>query len=678
MAWNPNETIDLGDVRDVQNLWTIYNTENKLRQKKNQPKKQEGGISDWFSTIGGIGGSVAGGVGAGALAGSVVPGLGTAAGAGVGLLGAILGGALGSAGGKVAENAVEGEKDLGKDVAGEALLGGVTSVGPIRGLNVLAKGGKAVAAGAGTKGTLESIGKASMETPIRNAIGNRTGAVADNLAIKGLALSPKAQLGKYQKMYGEDVTDLVKRNNLVGKTADDFDEPISALQNRFSQSVAGVQPVPRTAIEQALAGVYSPLKSSVSLSEQAAGDALERQAQEILKKTGDQVTGADLNKLRQVFDSQVNYNNRIANPANYDVNKRTADALRGVVQDAAPGLKETGLELNKLRTVQEWAQDQANLGRGSKPLGMLNLLGAGGGGAAGGIPGALAGAAVTAAGNSPKVIKGAAKGLEKLSQKAKNANASPLGVGGTLARFGTVGAIQNSMGEPTQAAGSLEDLGITQEEVDAYNAALAAEGRVADPTGEMTGQAEAQAPSNPFGVSLQEVGAQMKNALASGNVKAYEVLADLYDRVYEYEANAGGGKEKPLSAEASKTLANANSGLTSLQQLAGIIEREGVPKGTLLPGRELFGGAGANLAGTAQYDTAAKNITDVITRLRTGAAITENEEKYYKSMLPQAFDSPEVVKQKLGIFQDLFSSISNRTGSSSGSLEEALAAAYQR
>lgn len=145
---------------------------------------------------------------------------------------------------------------------------------------------------------------------------------------------------------------------------------------------------------------------------------------------------------------------------------------------------------------------------------------------------------------------------------------------------------------------------------------------------------------------------------------------DKYMKLYEFMNPVS--SEKPLSAEASKVLSNANSGLDSLSQLQGMIQEGGVPLGTVLPGRDLLGGLGANILGTSGFDTAAKNITDVITRLRTGAALTESEEAFYKSQLPQAFDPPEVQAQKMQMFQDLFSSIASRTGSSGGSDSESL------
>lgn len=158
-------------------------------------------------------------------------------------------------------------------------------------------------------------------------------------------------------------------------------------------------------------------------------------------------------------------------------------------------------------------------------------------------------------------------------------------------------------------------------------------------------------------------------ALASGDTETASAL------IKGFELFGGGKGEKPLSAEASKVIANANSGLTSLSQLESVIDQQGgVSKATLVPGRGMFGGLGANVLGTAEYDTAAKNLTDVITRLRTGAALTNEEAAFYQGQVPQAFDSPRVRQQKIQTFRDLFESVANRTGSAGTDIQAAVGA----
>jgi len=135
-----------------------------------------------------------------------------------------------------------------------------------------------------------------------------------------------------------------------------------------------------------------------------------------------------------------------------------------------------------------------------------------------------------------------------------------------------------------------------------------------------------------------------------------------------------GSAEKPLSAEASKTIATANSGLQSLGLLESMVSEGGVPTGTVVPGRGLLGGAGQALLGTADFDAAADNVADAMVRARTGAAATKEELALYRRLLPQAFDSPEVASQKMRTVRDFFSSISNRTGSAGTDLETTVGA----
>lgn len=158
-------------------------------------------------------------------------------------------------------------------------------------------------------------------------------------------------------------------------------------------------------------------------------------------------------------------------------------------------------------------------------------------------------------------------------------------------------------------------------------------------------------------------------ALMAGDTKTASAI------IAGYELFGKTKQEKPMSAETSKVVANANSGLDSLSQIRGILEQDpSVRTKTLVPGRGLFGGAGAAALGTSSYDTAARNIADVITRLRTGAALTESEERFYKSQLPQGFDPPETVEQKLRMFEDLFQSVSNRSGTAGTDLQAGLEA----
>lgn len=186
------------------------------------------------------------------------------------------------------------------------------------------------------------------------------------------------------------------------------------------------------------------------------------------------------------------------------------------------------------------------------------------------------------------------------------------------------------------------------------------------PPQEATAMQEAP-PASMFGDRAKVEQVYMQ-ALQNGDIETANAIMKGYELFGQTAA-----AEKPLSAEASKVIANANSGLTSIADLEQMLQQDPEAlKKTIVPGRSMFGGAVGNALGTAEYDTVARNIADVITRLRTGAALTSTEEQFYKSQLPQAFDSPEVINKKIQQFKELFSSVANRTGTAGTDMQAAV------
>lgn len=111
-----------------------------------------------------------------------------------------------------------------------------------------------------------------------------------------------------------------------------------------------------------------------------------------------------------------------------------------------------------------------------------------------------------------------------------------------------------------------------------------------------------------------------------------------------------------LGTEATKTRENAESGLRALQTIRDELSTTTLLKAAI-PG-SLF---------ARKYETAVKEAADVITRLRTGAAINANEEKFYRSQLPTLLDltDPGTIKYKLQLLEDLFSSFAGAGGGTS-------------
>jgi len=114
-------------------------------------------------------------------------------------------------------------------------------------------------------------------------------------------------------------------------------------------------------------------------------------------------------------------------------------------------------------------------------------------------------------------------------------------------------------------------------------------------------------------------------------------------------------EQKPLSAESTKVLENAKSGsraLDTVEKLSGSLTTR------VLAGLPFSPGAG-------EYESAKNEVLDVLTRLRTGAALTAEEEKFYKKQLPTITDNDATRKAKIERFRTLFNSISNQIQPSS-------------
>jgi len=638
------------------------------QQRTNAPVAKKGNfLTSLIPTAGGTAGAL-GGAAAGAALGSVVPVVGTAVG---GLLGALLGGAGGSAIGKVGENVVEGESDLGKGVAGEALLGGLTST-PLTAGFKLAKAGAKVATGIGKTSakqltqeagqlaipkranTLQALAGQEIADTAAGTTTRASGGLANTL--RGAATNADTRtsgFGVGQKLKGNTITpersaelyDFARTNGIKPGTPISQAKSAQDLLNKTTADLdSTLESINRTVSKDEINAINAAAAAKV------AEDATITGTTRTLDKLAGKVTNAKdikaLEAIRREADN-IAFNQNGAGKTSAAAQARSIrESIDDAITALSPEYKATKGAYVNAKDILELSSKNANSTKGG-----LNILGNSIGSQV--IPGGISKAA--------SAIGGAGNTLV-----SAGANTTGQGIFGAATRESLLG----------QRPGLTGDVPIDETLV---QDPLAAE-QVQRPS-TLTGEAmnsntlTQPAASNPFGISLSDVAAQMTNALSTGDTKGYATLADLYDRINEYES-AQNTVAKPLSAEASKTVANATSGLESLNALEGMINQGGVPKGTIVPGRSLVGGLGANVLGTSTYDTTARNIQDVITRLRSGAAITDQEAAFYNSQLPQAFDDPEAIAAKLGVFRDLFSRVANQTGSA-GSDQQAGLLNYQ-
>jgi hypothetical protein len=146
----------------------------------------------------------------------------------------------------------------------------------------------------------------------------------------------------------------------------------------------------------------------------------------------------------------------------------------------------------------------------------------------------------------------------------------------------------------------------------------------------------------------------LENAIA--DAKRDPKNADYYMSLYKFIQDSTTSQEKPLNSTQQTQVNNATSALSDLQTLADSIQQDpSVLQKDAIPG----GGLARKLTGTNNYDAAKQNIVDVIARLRSGAAITNDEAKRYMSLLPGAFDDQNTAIQKLTRLSDLLSAFAN-------------------
>lgn len=628
-------------------------------------KKKKTFLEDQISTGGGMAGA-AGGAALGAAAGSVVPVVGTAIG---GILGAILGGAGGSGLGQRVENSVVGD-ELNKDVAKEALLGGLFGAGPIRGANMAFQGGRAALNGAGRGGIKSALEQAAVATPIRNALGRGASSTSDNLAVKGLRLN-SGQVTKFKEKFGEDVVTTIKRNGLIGRNADEIGAARQGLNDEFSSIATNAPDVNKADIMKRLNAVAAQLnKAGPSDSKRTAQDLL-AEAQTSLAGFGDTIPAATLNGLRRNFDSLVNYTEKTANPARYGVNKRMADALRQSLQQTADtagmtasggqSLKQVGSELQKLSQLQKVAARQEGLGRGSGPIGLRDALSMGGSGAAGGLAGGPVGAVLGAAGgmaaskvaNSPTAIRAATRALDGVARRNANRSVNPLGIGGIIGRAATVEGADQMLFPSGLLDIENEDEQIPVADLASYFGAGAG------------GEQESAVANNPFGVTQDEVAQLMMVALANGDEAGLKQLKQLHDMVAE------SATVNDLNSTAAASLAMSDNGIGTLEQLESLYASAGNGSGKVGGSiKSRLGKYGLDDS-TAAYEALASSATSQLAKaINGGGQVSDADAAALIAALPKVTDSPDVARTKFAALkQRLATARQNMLMYNSGSAE---------
>lgn len=618
MAWydDLNNEAAAGGFSQSPNAFSVASS-----QGKKPVKKKKDFFTDQISTGGGIGGAL-GGAAAGAALGSVVPGLGTIIG---GLAGGVLGGALGSGGGELAENIITNEDDKFKNVGQEALLGGIFSAPPLRaarGLTQVAKGaGKAGFEQAFTGATKSGV-KGATQRASESALGGAWG-IRPGVKSTGKIITP------------QNVTELqsfVQKNIGVPKTASAemvFERAVNFQKETGDAISAAVRAIPAEKVNTALLAKSVNNRFSKLLGVDPSSNQV---AKDIITQLGSAKTPEELWNLRKSIDNELiswGRNPASAVPGAEQAARAAREEISKFLTNAAPEIKGLNRQYGNVVDVINLTADATRSPKGFKVPGFTQTVG----GATAQRLKAGAGSAV--GGLTPNAVP-ALPGSVRSS------------TGGIVPTTLRQGIGQNVFGG--EQAPALDDALLSQSQP-------------------MGGGLDQLAPQisqphqTPYSQENLMFDLQRDPANAQDYIAYYQSLQEVF----------GQGAQKPLSSAATKDVSNANVGLTALDQIEGIlaqdpnVQQRGGISGTFNP----FGLVSGAL-GTGEYENARAQARDVIARIRTGAALTNDEAKAFDKFLPQPGDSQSTVQQKLAILRQQFQAVAGQGGGNS--LEDALLA----
>jgi hypothetical protein len=276
-------------------------------------------------------------------------------------------------------------------------------------------------------------------------------------------------------------------------------------------------------------------------------------------------------------------------------------------------------------------------------------------------------ATARAAGGAGAQLGDNVQGLGRMVQKPANLLALPLNaatpkVGGAMANMGrslqgmgagSTGAGQSVFGAGIRQAGgrlltgndmgtqpeqpSLEEVMLAQAQSGQLGPDSAAQDPMQDPS--------VQAPTNPFGVSRDEVGQALMKAMQANDKTAVSQLQDLYSLVSDYEDSQN--QSSSMNATTQKALAqsaNADTTLTQLEQLLNNAGGAGGPVGGNIS--SFLGNMGLNGNAKTYNDLANGSVTQIAKALGETGAMSDSDRIAYQALLPKITDTAEVAANK--------------------------------
>lgn len=130
---------------------------------------------------------------------------------------------------------------------------------------------------------------------------------------------------------------------------------------------------------------------------------------------------------------------------------------------------------------------------------------------------------------------------------------------------------------------------------------------------------------------------------------------DQFTKEVAYQKENVGAKPKALTGVQQVLVSNLESGNRAVDKVEELLSKD---SNLLLTSG--LPGIGSRLAGASTYNTARKEVADVIGRMRTGAVINDEEMATYLGKMPQLGDRPEDIQYKLTEMRRIFEAIRQR------------------
>lgn len=631
---------DQSELKLIKEQFDAFRTSQS--RSKPQPKKKggRGGTLTSLISEGGTGGGAA----AGALIGSAVPIVGTA-------IGGILGAGIGAFGGRLAENKIRDDRLGVGDAAKEAALSSILA-GPLRLGKYATTAVKSGRKGAGLEDALVEAAKASSGPGLLKKGASKVGEkAAQRSANRFLEVTPSSM----QRLLDEGVDPqqlMAKWGKQLGTSYDEMLKNTHRLIKQAEDSVTSTAKVTGKNIRIDGSDIIKRLQNEAKkIRGELGGTARYDQMQTIIAdakrkyKSGITVQQARniLREANQRFGASVldDSGDAVARAAQ----KVEANVLRDALKSRFPTIKQSLDDESELIQLRELLKKGRAVNKSKKPnFGRLDLT----------RPGTFADVALS----SPRVTRG-----------LSTIGGSPSGSVNPLL-MGAQAGIKANLGEAILNPSQSENSSINPNTMATNMNIPTAVQNIPE-----LSQIDANMSTSTSPLSPENIQNSVQQILSNGGtLKDAQEFVSLAEALMSIQS-MGQTKQKPMSAESAKVTSNAQLGLQALDDFENIVSQNpSALRNSVVPGRTLAGGVLGRALGTQELDAARQQIVDVIARLRTGAAITNDEAARFTQFLPVAADSPGVQQQKVNYLRQQFADILGRTGSGTlpGTLEEAL------